>query len=142
MTQFAIVKLGVAAGEDVFRHLTAYPDGSLIAEATQAIFGKDANAYELAPNGRSFDELYLSAQREVADGGDVRSTELFDFLSKIRASVAQIALWYGDAFLDLPSVSSWENFHRALVRDIELPAFETYLHYRAAQSEPNGEQNS
>ncbi|MCF7221519.1 hypothetical protein L3V18_06910 [Lysobacter sp. TLK-CK17T] len=135
MTQFALVKVCVDAGEDVFRHLKPCPDKGLIADASRSIFGESAQIYELTPNGCPFDDLYLSAQRGIADGLGVGSTELFSLLGRLRTSCVEIALWYGDSFLDLPVVSNWKDFNLALARDIELPAHETYLHY---QPECNG----
>lgn len=135
MTQFALVKTCVVVGEGILQHLKPCPNKGLIADASQRIFGKDAITYELTPYGHSFDELYLAAQREVADGIKVDSTELFSFLGKFYAISDEIALWYGDSFLDLPVVMSWKDFKLALARDVELPAFETYLHYQPEVSQ-------
>lgn len=130
MTQFALVRVCDGAEERISRHLKDCPDVGLIANAALALFGRDSGVYELAPNGCQFEEVYLAAQRQVADGGDVSSTEMMDLLGRISADIAEIALWYGDDFRDLPTVSSWEEFSGAVARDITMSALETYLHYQ------------
>ena len=127
MTQFAIVRLDVAASEKLGRHLRMLYDGSLMVKASNSIFGGKVHCYELMPNGRSFDDLYLSAQRELQSKAYI---ELFSALNELRANVVELALWYGDDFLDLPVVSKWEKFSSVLAQDIEALALETYLHYR------------
>ena len=131
MTQFALVVVGSDANPTIFRHLARSSTDGLAARASRATFDPGAEVYSLVPFGNQFDDLYLSAQREVADGSKVDATELFRVLEELRGSVAEIALWYGDSFLDLPITSSWIDFCSALAQDINRPSFESYLHFRA-----------
>lgn len=127
MTQFALVKVGPDLSEKAQQHLMPCPSEGLMRDASRHIFKDPSNVFLLAPYGRPFDEAYLSAQRMVSEGGASGDTDLFLALNDLNLDAKAVALWYGNDFLNLPSVPSWEELLSALQQDLEEPALETYM---------------
>lgn len=127
MTQFAIAQGGVISNEKVQRHLKLCPEEGLIRNAALRIFEDPVSVFVVAPFGRPFDDAYLSAQRDVAEGAKPDGTDLFLALDDLSHHVTAMALWYGDDFSNLPSASNWGDLLSVLRRDLEEPSLETYV---------------
>lgn len=127
MTQFALAKVRQNAGERTHLHFTRDVDEGLIGRAATHIFKDSSSIFVLTPYGSSFDEIYLSAQRDVAEGMSPDETDLFLALSEISSDISALALWYGNDFIGLPLVTNWKDLFFVLSRDLEEPSLETYV---------------
>jgi hypothetical protein len=129
MTQFALVKLRPGARESKGRHLGSFLSERIFSRALPHVFFEPDGVFALNPWGCAFDEIYLAAQQSIAGGANAGDTALFKALDDLHPDVDSMALWYGEDFVGLPSVSRWLDLYSVLRRDLQGGSLETYVVY-------------
>lgn len=102
-----------------------------LCDAAEQIFGAEilVEVVTVVSDGEDFDTVFVRAQREVSEGKDYADTKLNALLTTLTRAAKQVALWYGNDFVDLEPVYDAQTLSRVVRDGLSLPSVEVYALY-------------
>ena len=77
-------------------------------------------------DGKDFDDMFVSAQRDLLDGKSLSDTLLYRTIAAIDSNVDAMALWYGNDYEGLEKVSDIQSVINEIRRGLSEPSAEAY----------------